>query len=68
MAWKGEIPSQKWMNFYTKVLSKFAREMNLKISIQFEVTQEDGVSPQKIEEAKIALRELGLEDDVEVET
>ena len=67
LAWKGEIPSQKWMNFYTKVLSKFAREMNLKISIQFEVTQEDGVSPQKIEEAKTALRELGLGDDVGVE-
>jgi hypothetical protein len=24
LKWTGEIPAQKWMNFYTKVLSKFA--------------------------------------------
>jgi hypothetical protein len=24
LSWEGQVPAQKWMNFYTKVLSKFA--------------------------------------------
>ncbi len=64
--WAGEVPPQKWMNFYTKVLSKFAVGKGLKIRIGVEVSQEEGVSEQKVEETKIALRELGLDDRVEV--
>ena len=55
---------QKWMNFYTKVLSKFASGEGLKITLNVEVSPKDGVSDQKIEETKVALRELGLDDDV----
>jgi len=63
LSWQGEIPPQKWMNFYTKVLSKFAGNRGLKLTVRFELTA-DGISQQKIEETKVALRELGLEDDV----
>ena len=64
MYWAGEIPPQKWMNFYTKVLAKFANTKGLKIGINFQVTAEQGVSKQKIEETRNALRELGLDDNV----
>ncbi len=67
MFWAGEVPPQKWMNFYTKVLSKFANSKGLKISINFQVASNDGVSKQKLEETKNALRELGLSDDVKAE-
>jgi hypothetical protein len=67
LLWNGEVPPQKWMNFYTKVLSKFAGGKGLKITINVEVSPEGGLSKQKIEETKIALRELGLQDDVKVE-
>ena len=66
LMWTGEIPPQKWMNFYTKVLTRFATTKGLKIKIDFEVSQVDGISEQKAEETKVALRELGLDDDVEV--
>ncbi|MDQ0286286.1 hypothetical protein J2Z49_001400 [Desulfofundulus luciae] len=66
LSWSGDVPPQKWMNFYTKVLSKFAVGKGLKISINIQVTQEEGISVQKIEETKIALRELGLKDEVEI--
>ena len=33
LSWTGEIPTQKWMNFYTKVLSKFASERSLKLTL-----------------------------------
>ena len=52
------------MNFYTKVLSKFASGRGLKLTLKVEVTPEGGVSKQKIEETRSALRELGLSDDV----
>lgn len=61
------MPPQKWMNFYTKVLSRFAASKGLKITLTVEVSQEGGVSEQKIEETKVALRELGLKDDVQVD-
>ncbi len=67
LSWNGEVPPQKWMNFYTKVLSKFVSGKDLKITIQVEVSPEGGVSTQKIEETKVALRELGLFDDVKLE-
>jgi len=64
LAWIGEIPPQKWMNFYTKVLSKFASARGLKLTVKVEVSPEGGVSRQKLDETKSALRELGLNDDV----
>ena len=67
MFWAGEVPPQKWMNFYTKVLSKFANNKGLKISINFQVASNDGVTKQKVEETKTALRELGLDDNVKFE-
>ena len=65
MGWSGEVPPQKWMNFYTKVLSKFASTKGLKLKLSVEVEPEGGISKQKLEETKTALRELGLTDDVD---
>lgn len=60
--WSGEVPPQKWMNFYTKILSRFAATPGLKLTIQVEVNPPDGVSRQSIQETTNALRELGLDD------
>jgi hypothetical protein len=65
LKWTGEIPHQKWMTFFTKVLSKFASARGLKLTVTVEVSPEGGVSKQKIEETKSALRELGLNDDLD---
>ena len=66
ISWEGELPWQKWSNFYTKVLSKFATSEGLKINLKFEAKPEGGISSQKIEETKIQLRELGLQDNINV--
>jgi hypothetical protein len=65
ITWSGEIPAQKWMNFYTKVLSKFAAGMGLKLTLKVEVISESGIPTQKVEETKVALRELGLSDAID---
>jgi hypothetical protein len=67
LVWNGDIPHQKWMNFYTKVLSKFAATAGLKLTLRVEVAPTEGVSPQKVDETKVALRELGLKDSLEGE-
>lgn len=66
LSWTGEVPAQKWMNFYTKVLSKFATGKGLKLKVTIDVQPDDGLSRHKIEDTKLALRELGLPDDIEV--
>jgi hypothetical protein len=67
LLWSGEVPSQKWMNFYQKVLARFATGRGLKLTITVEVTPEDGISPQKVDETRTALRELGLSEDLDIE-
>jgi hypothetical protein len=67
LAWSGEIPAQKWMNFYTKVLTRFVKDGKLTIKVSFDVAPEGGLSDQKLEETKAALRELGVDDNVNMD-
>ena len=32
-----EVPAQKWMNFYTKVISRFATTKSLRLTVAVEV-------------------------------
>lgn len=61
MAWEGRVPLQKWMNFYTRVLARFAAQPDLALTVRFEV--KEGVTSQKADETRVALRELGLDED-----
>lgn len=62
--WRGAVPPQKWMNFYTKVLSKYATTPDLKLEVSFEVKVDREQADAKAAETKSGLRELGLDDDV----
>ena len=65
ISWRGEITPQKWMQFYTKVLSRFAakKDFNLTVEINFSVT--GSITSQNINETKVSLQELGLDDGIE---
>lgn len=67
LSWQGEIQPQKWMNFYTKVLSQYATGNGLKITLKIEIAPSEGVSKQKAEDTKVALKELGLDDKIDAE-
>src|SRR5438874_9725574 len=64
--WQGNVPPQKWMNFCTKVLSRFASTPGLRLTVSFEVLPESSVTRAQIEETRTALRELGLEESLEL--
>lgn len=65
ISWSGEIPPQKWTNFYMKVLSKFAGDSGLKLTVSVDATAEGAAAGHKVQEMKAALRELGLDDSVD---
>ncbi|MBV8311393.1 MAG: Ig-like domain-containing protein [Planctomycetaceae bacterium] len=66
-AWQGTVPPQKWMNFYTKVLSPLVSTTpGLKLQVEFEVPPGDSAIETKVEAAKAALRDLGLPEDVQM--
>ena len=54
------------MNFYTKVLSRFASSEGLKLKVSFEVPAEGEQGQAKADEARSGLKELGLDDNVEI--
>jgi hypothetical protein len=56
---------ETWMNFFTKVLSRFASTPRLQPTVSFEVPPESNVTRLRIEETRTALRELGLEENLE---
>jgi hypothetical protein len=67
LRWSGVITPHKWMNFYTKVVSKFATTKDLKLTLKVEVLVEGEIATSKIEETKVALAELGLNNDVKTD-
>ena len=67
ICWRGNVPSQKWMNFYTKVLSKFATAPDLKIEVSFKVEVNHEQTASKAAETQSSLRELGLQERVDTE-
>ncbi len=68
IAWTGDVPPQKWMKFYTAILSKFPSSQGLKLKVSVEISPDGGISRQKLEETKAALRELGLSDAISPES
>ena len=51
---------------HTKVLSRFASTPGLRLTVSFEVPPESDVTRAQIEETRTALRELGLEENLEL--
>ena len=62
--WEGDVPWQKWSQFYSKVFSRFSQK-GLRLRVVVEVVPAGGVSEQEVQETRTALKELGLADHVE---
>jgi hypothetical protein len=62
LRWRGTVPPQKWMNFYTKVLTRFASSPELKLEVSFEIPIDRDQAQSKTDETRCGLKELGLDD------
>lgn len=58
---------QKWMTFYTRVLSPFALGKGIKLTLHVEISPDEGISQQKIDQVRAGLRDLGLSSEMEFE-
>ena len=47
-----EHSARQWMQFYTKVLSRFARQEGLQLEVNFKASPPEGVSKDKVDETK----------------
>ena len=54
------------MNFYTKVLTRFASTPGLAVEVSFEVPIERDQAQGKAAETRAGLKELGLGEDVHI--
>ena len=63
LSWSGVIPPQKWMNFYTKVLTRFAVSPELQLEVSFEIPIDRDQAQSKADETRSGLKELGLDDN-----
>lgn len=64
--WSGEIHSNKWVNFFMKVLQHLVSDGGLKLTVSIDAAPANGISTQKIDETRVALRELGLHENLEI--
>jgi len=66
LRWRGTVPPQKWMNFYTKVLTRFASSPELKLEVSIEIPIDREQAQSKADETRSGLKELGLDDSATV--
>lgn len=64
LSWSGQVDPKKWNVLFTRVLAKLATSQKLKIKVSFEL-EDDSLTDQKIDETRAALREIGLDNNVQ---
>ncbi|MCC6650376.1 MAG: ATP-binding protein [Candidatus Eisenbacteria bacterium] len=63
--WEGDVPWQKWNQFYGKVFSRFSQK-GLKLRVVVDVIPTGGASEQEVHDTRAALKELGLSGEIEI--
>lgn len=63
LLWSGDVPPQKWMNFYTKIVSPLVASSGVRLKVSFEADAPGPESDQALQRIKAALRDLGLDEN-----
>ena len=64
--WSGELNGEQLSAFHKDILQRFDLVKDAKIQLQLNVTPEDGITKQEVDELKAALKKLGLNDKVDL--
>jgi hypothetical protein len=64
LTWSGAIPPQKWTQFYMRILTKLVAKPGLELRVDLRLPASAEVSDATKSEVELALRELGLDDEV----
>jgi len=64
LRWKGTVDPLKWMNIYKRILMQVQNSGSLGVTLDIYLKNDEGISKEKIEEVKMALKELGMDDEL----
>ena len=64
--WQGSVTPQKWMTFYSKVMTKVANKPDIAVNLKVTAEMHGELTEQLVEELKSALQELGLDGNIHV--
>jgi len=67
LTWTGTVTPQKWMTFYTKVMTKVANKPDIVVTLSVKAEMKGELTEPLVEELKSALQELGLDGDIQVQ-
>lgn len=66
ITWQGNLPHQRWIEFYQKVLSVHAASGSVESHVRVDIRPSTGTREDVIGRLRASLKELGLPDDLEV--
>ena len=64
--WDGKVDPFKWSNFYNRLIIKLMKSGKLDLSINLSVNNRDGISQEMVDEIRVALKELELDEDIQM--
>lgn len=65
LQWDGKVDPFKWSNFYNRLIIKLMKSGKLDLSINLSVDNMDGISEETVNELRIALKELELDENIQ---
>jgi hypothetical protein len=65
LRWGGTLDPFKWSNFYNRLIIKLMKSGKLKLSIDLSVDNTDGIPEEVVNEIRVVLKELGLNENIQ---
>lgn len=65
--WTGAVTPQKWMTFYSKVMTKVTNKTDITVNLSVKAEMKGELTEPLVEELKSALQELALDGDIQVQ-
>ena len=65
--WEGSVTPQKWMTFYSKVMTKVANQRGINVNLKVTAEIQGELTEPLVEELKAAIQELGLDGTIQVD-
>ena len=67
LRWGGTLDPFKWSNFYNRLIIKLMKSGKLKLSIDLSVDNTDGIPEEIVNEIRVALKELELDENLQTD-
>lgn len=63
LLWSGNVPPQRWTQFYTRIISPFVASSGVRLKVHFEADAPGPEGEQALQRIRAALRDMGLDEN-----